>query len=438
MKRLENISEVVETGLCTSCGACVAVCPQQAVSMDETPSGLLFASVNQMQCNGCGLCLRICGGHQLLSDLLPKNDDPFKGHVLEAYCGYSCDPEIRDKGQSGGVTTAILSFMLESGKIDRALVTRMPEDGTLRPEPFFAAKKEDLIHCQGSKYCPTAVVAAMARYGNTCDGKMAIVGLPCQMHSIRNSQNLITKWKDNIVLTIGLFCDRTLAYGAIDFLLKGKANKDDVKIFRYRDKSLGGWPGSVYIQTKDGQRIYLPSRDRIAIKDFFTPPRCRLCFDKLNILSDISVGDAWGVREDKKGFSVILARTRASLELLKEAERSGYVQLEAINPEMIYIGQGIETRRKNWTAYSEAWREMQNNLPNVKIEKKYTAIIDSPDISMAKKQLAETVKMFKTKKREEFLSIVSLKLLMVRLLKKFKRGLLKKLTAFRSFANAKN
>lgn len=82
--------------------------------------------------------------------------------------------------------------------------------------------------------------------------------------------------------------------------------------------------------------MQLPSSERVAIKDYFTPPCCRLCFDKMNVLSDVAVGDAWGVNEGKEGFSVLLACTASGLALLGAAQKSGYLTLEAIEPEQIF------------------------------------------------------------------------------------------------------
>ncbi len=41
---------------CIGCGACVAVCPKQAISLD--PSGK--AVVDESKCDGCGTCVGVC------------------------------------------------------------------------------------------------------------------------------------------------------------------------------------------------------------------------------------------------------------------------------------------------------------------------------------------------------------------------------------------
>ena len=65
--------------------------------------------------------------------ILPQEEDPFKGQILSAYCGKAVDVGVLKNGQSGGIATALLSHLLDSGLIDNALITQMPQDGSLRP-----------------------------------------------------------------------------------------------------------------------------------------------------------------------------------------------------------------------------------------------------------------------------------------------------------------
>jgi coenzyme F420 hydrogenase subunit beta len=332
--------------------------------MEETPSGLLLARITAELCDGCGRCRRACGGSHLAEGVLPEAIDPFKGHVLAAYCGHATDPEIRLSGQSGGVVTALFSFFLEAGIIDQALVNRMPRDGSLRPGPFLAGSRRDLLQSQGSQYCPVALNAAIPRTMGKNGKTLGLAGLPCHLHGLRNAQEFNTPWRAGIGVTIGLFCDRTLSFAAMDYLTR-KTNLPPSKIasFRYKDKTIGNFPGSICIYAKDNSVVHLPSYERISAKDFFTPPRCRLCFDKMNILSDISVGDAWGIREDRAGYSVLLARTDRGRQLIGEAESAGVLQLSKIDASSVFQGQDIEARRCQWSAHTHVWRRHNHRLP---------------------------------------------------------------------------
>ncbi|MBN1440500.1 MAG: 4Fe-4S binding protein [Anaerolineales bacterium] len=49
----------VDYGLCCSCGACVAVCPTEALFLND-----MHLEVGEV-CTGCGLCTKVCPVHAL-------------------------------------------------------------------------------------------------------------------------------------------------------------------------------------------------------------------------------------------------------------------------------------------------------------------------------------------------------------------------------------
>lgn len=100
------------------------------------------------------------------------------------------------------------------------------------------------------------------------------------------------------------------------------------------------------------------------IKDFFTPARCRICFDKLNIFSDISVGDPWGIVEadHKNGETVCVARTDEGLDLMQKVE--AYAEFRELAYDKIYTGQKIKNKQKEWHSFKEVWNQQNLDLPN--------------------------------------------------------------------------
>ena len=57
MKGEGTISSVVEDNLCTGCGTCVALCPNEAIEMviDEK-KGVYVPKLDGRKCNNCGIC----------------------------------------------------------------------------------------------------------------------------------------------------------------------------------------------------------------------------------------------------------------------------------------------------------------------------------------------------------------------------------------------
>jgi heterodisulfide reductase subunit A len=56
----EAITAFSDPALCTGCGACVAVCPFNAIELQAQAGGQHAASVNVVQCKGCGGCVAAC------------------------------------------------------------------------------------------------------------------------------------------------------------------------------------------------------------------------------------------------------------------------------------------------------------------------------------------------------------------------------------------
>lgn len=357
----DAIQDTVAGYLCTQCGTCVAVCPVGAIEMRETPGGMLVAHVNEEKCTACGQCRQICPGGGFDLDL-PETVDPFRGQVCGAYVGHACDETIRSKGQSGGVVSALLLFLLETRRVDAALVSAMPCDGSLRPKAFLARTREQVLGAQGSKYCPVGANVALG--GAAVGDRIAVVGIPCQMHGIHRLQQSHNPLIAGIEYRIGLFCDRTLFYTCIDQMARNAGlNASHIAGLEYRSKARNGWPGEVCFHLDSGESRFYSSSLRTSLKDCFTPPRCRLCFDKTNILSDVSVGDAYGVSDDVKGNSVVIARSKNGLSLLTDASDAGYVAFTETDVELVFEGQAVDTRRRDWIAWMDAWRQIGHKSP---------------------------------------------------------------------------
>lgn len=359
-----NIREVVGEKLCNSCGACFAVCKPDAIVFKETVGGNLFPQIDTDKCTYCGLCLKVCQGvsfSDTLFDKMPR--DVFRGESIKSYLVRAQSEDIFKNSQSGGAVSALLCYALESGLANAAVTVAMQKGNPPRANACLVRSREEILHSQKSKYSLVPALSALKGLKES-DQKIVFVGLPCQIHGLHNLYEVVPELKEKIILTIGLFCDRTMTNAAIDYLIKKQNCKGQVKHLVFRDKQHGGYPGSVYIESEDGKDYVLPPKDRMQIKDFFTPTRCRLCFDKLNIFSDISVGDPWGISEADhiNGESVCVARTDKGANFLQKAK--DYLRLREVNYDKIYNGQNIEHKQDLWCGYKEAWRRKGLKLPN--------------------------------------------------------------------------
>ena len=138
--------EVWETGNCSGCGGCVAVCPADAITFRE--SGDTSAPVQSGYCKqvtdgvACGACYAVC----------PRTVPPATA-TLGNYIDLLAAKSTRDipRRQSGGAVTGILAHALDTGMID-AVVTIGEDRFTMRPVSVVITSSEQLIHEAGSRY----------------------------------------------------------------------------------------------------------------------------------------------------------------------------------------------------------------------------------------------------------------------------------------------
>jgi coenzyme F420 hydrogenase subunit beta len=366
----KTIGSVVEDGLCAQCGWCVVSCPSAAITQRETPAGHLMPEIDEEKCTHCGTCHRNCSGWHLEEGLLDAASDLLEGPILATFVGHAADPELRSKAQSGGIVSAILCHQLESGNISRALVTEMPADGSLRPCAFLAQTREQVLRARGSKYCPVRYDSLLSSGFKGLDSA-AIVGTSCQIQTVCNANKHHTS---RVSLMIGLFCDRIFSHCAIDYFLEAaNVRRKDVSSIRFKDRSHGPFPGDIRIERGKSDPVYLSNDIRLDIKPVCTPNRCRLCFDKLNVLADIAVGDTWGIAFSKEGLSAILVRTQRGFDALCAAESAGAIVINSVLPQSIFRGQQVEKRRQDWATYTAAWEKLGRTAPEIPIKRNYRA-----------------------------------------------------------------
>ncbi len=366
LSTLDTVDKVVEQGLCTGCGSCVASCPRDAINMNETASGLLSPAIDSDKCSSCGLCARVCPGDHLEEGLIAENTDPFGGPVRACYIVQHCQHNLLTAAQSGGAVTGLILHLIEVGRIDRALVTVMPQDGSLRPYPVLTRHPETIRKSCGSKYCPVPLNIRLSEIDPA--ERIAVVGLSCHLHGVVHLCRHLHRWRRENFLLIGLVCDRTLSFRAMDYLIyRAGLNRQQVRSLCFRSKLRRGWPGDVRIEMHDGRSSFLPAAERITCKDIFTPQRCRLCFDKMNVLSDITCGDPHGLSKDVKGNSALLARTPEGQSAVLSAIRAGIFTSRSVSKEDIFLGQDLEGKQRDYASYTELWRTHGRTVPKVPI-----------------------------------------------------------------------
>lgn len=363
----KSIEKVSKSYLCCNCGACRAICPTDAISFNKTNIGRLYAYVND-SCIDCGICQKVC---PTLSNIPEKIDaDLFEGHILSTYVGKATDKNIFLNSQSGGICTALLTYLFDSNKIDAALVVRM-DFGSPVPEveATIINSPEALRQTQKSCYTHVDLLSKLKVEINNYNS-IAVVGVGCAIEGLTALQLIRADFREKIFCKIGLICDRTLCGTIQDVYASLVSHINPIKIlwrtkylsredlhFRYENAPL-------IILNKNGKYQKFPNIYRFALKDMFTSPRCWVCPNKLNVCSDITLGDPWRIPniDMENGESLVSSRASKGEEIMKEAVSKGYLTLEKRTADAIIKGQLVNERKKQVAAYAEAFNVL---LPQV-------------------------------------------------------------------------
>lgn len=342
----KTIETVVKNGLCCGCGTCEGVCPEAALKMTlDEEQGSFLPELNNERCISCGVCYQSCPGHSVdfktlnLTIFGQDSQDALMGNYRACYVGHAADYELRYNAASGGVTTALLQFALKENVIDGALVVKMNKERPLEPQPFIARTFDELADAARSKYCPVPMNKGLRDIMHSPDGeKFAVVGLPCQLHGVRKAEQINKKLREKVVLHLGIFCSHTDTFWQTRSLLaQVGAVESDIERIDYRGH---GWPGTMSISLKSGQKIELPFSDAVAnhLVWINALPRCLFCCDLTAELADVSCGDAWLPeirRTEGVGKSLVVARTQIGQTLCLNGIREGVLTLEPADADKV-------------------------------------------------------------------------------------------------------
>lgn len=347
---LNQVQSVVTSGNCSGCGVCVALAPQE-LKMELDESGFL-RPVSIHKDGGLEddepkktAFQNSCPGYLVDGlDNTSMNMEPF-GNFIQAWKGYAKDPKTRFEGSSGGVLTALSSWLLESGQVSEVIASRNDKENPARTIPVTVKKSTGIDVTSGSRYAPVSN-GSLLTLGAT---SQALIGKPCEVSATRSLYNFLDK---ETPITLTFFCAGTPSQLATERLV-GKLGQslNTLKSLNYRGQ---GWPGKFRVTDLDGtvaEMTYSDSWGSVLGKDLQW--RCKICPDGCGQLADVSVGDLWEsdengfpLFEDGDGMSVIIVRTMRGKELIQRAEAEGIITLMEVDLEEAAKVQSYQIQRR--------------------------------------------------------------------------------------------
>lgn len=361
MRKKENLSEKMKEKDCYGCSACYTICPHAAITMKENRKGFLYPVIDNSICNNCGLCEKVC-----------RQDNEYFP-IKDVFIAKHNDKRVFLLSQSGGAFTALSDIIWKDG----GAVYGASLDKTLEAVHIRAITSRERDSMRGSKYIQSRMEDCYKMVEQDLKNrKVLFSGTPCQVGGLLKYLK-IKKVDPCNLYTVDLICHGVPSIRIWRDLIQYYEAKEKEKVQRvvFRDKSVGGgYMGRPYYQFLFKKKRISDSLHR---NFFYTNLALRdSCYDceyaKKERVGDITIGDAWNVKEndpdfyDSKGVSLLLLQTEKGEELFQKAKK----EMKIRNVELYgYLQGNMQQSSKPHRSVEEFWKDYEKRSFRFMIEK---------------------------------------------------------------------
>ena len=312
-----NVCKNFEIQRCSSCGACINICPVKAITYGQDGYGFTKPVVNEEACIDCGKCISAC----------PFRNELCGNEVKEAYATINKDGNERYQGSSGGIFSILAKNTLKYG----GRIYGCTMDNDFNVKHISVDQKKDIRLLTRSKYVQSFMGSVYQNVRKDLqEGKRVLfVGTPCETVALRSFvRNTKIATENLIVVDVvchgvpnqELFSDYVENLGAkydstvekFEFRAKKKIDNGMNCFFSFAlsngKKYLKNWPEDSFNYYYMTGAIYRES--------------CYVCpFASLSRQSDITLCDYWNFEEYHDEFkktatvSAVLLNTEKGVEV---------------------------------------------------------------------------------------------------------------------------
>lgn len=214
---------------CCACGACMNVCPKDAIRMEEDEYGFLYPQIDETKCVQCGACKKVCA----------YQNEQVKNAPIKCYAAVNKNKSELMKSASGGIFAAMATSVLKEGGVVFGAALDF-EDGHAHPHHVAVRELSQLYRLQGSKYVQSAIENTYMEAKKELDSgkKVLFSGTPCQIAGL---YGYLRKEYENLC-TVDVICHGVPSARMFDDFLQNetkKRNAKSVKNYIFRDKKKG-------------------------------------------------------------------------------------------------------------------------------------------------------------------------------------------------------
>jgi coenzyme F420 hydrogenase subunit beta len=293
---------------------------------------------------------QVCVGQSLAHDRVGDDYHPLWGPIQWLGTGYATDPDVRYRGSSGGVISAVAISLIENGLVDSVIATGADPTDPIGNVTALRNDRNDVMAAAGSRYAPSSPLAEIERY-LSYGRRFAFIGKPCDVAALRRLAKRDSRVDQLVPYMLAFFCAGVPSRkGTLEVLDALGVAHDDVEAFRYRGD---GWPGLARARRRDGSEETMDYNSSWGnILNRHLQFRCKICPDGTGEFADISCADAWYGTDgypdftERDGRSLIVARTAKGREILDALAENGRIATEPLAVEEISKMQPYQVHRK--------------------------------------------------------------------------------------------
>jgi len=349
----EAIERVVRSGNCSGCGACALLDAGIEMRLDERGYSRPVRVAPRPQSDPASEAAVVarfeasCPGVTVSAQNPPgATRHPTMGPVIQVFEAWATDGGIRFAGSSGGVLTALSTWLLDSGEAARVIGAVADRSEPRRTVPVQLETKEAALSAAGSRYAPVS----NASLPGALMPDTAFVGKPCEVSALRALHGR----GEGAPLLLSFYCAGTPSQKATEMLSTqlGVSATDRITGLWYRGH---GWPGRFTVTRDDGSTVSASYNESWG--NTLGPTvqwRCKLCADGVGESSDITAADLW--RADDRGYpdfaegagvSALIARTPRGLDVVQRAAAAGVIEVTPIEINALAAVQPLHRDRRS-------------------------------------------------------------------------------------------
>lgn len=295
--------------LCTGCGACYSVCPNNAITIIENEKGFLKPHINKDKCTDCSACTKICP----LNNVTTNNVE-----TPEVFWALNNEDKIREKSSSGGLFYLFAQNILASNGVVFGCVW----DENMQPKHIYTKELENIYKMFSSKYVQSNTENTFKEVKEfLSQGKKVLYsGTPCQIAGLKS---YLRKDYDNLFL-IDLICHGVPSRKTFEMFKKEWQKENNIKEniinINMRSKTTDWGKPFKTVITTEYNTYEIPFDKNNFLESFLHNYNigdacidCKFC--SLPRSGDVTIGDFCGVDEfdkslnDKKGISILFVNS---------------------------------------------------------------------------------------------------------------------------------